>query len=68
MKTCSGPCGATLPLDDFYRDRRCPDGHRARCKRCHLASIYAERARNPERYRSYMREYMRETRGLRGAP
>lgn len=57
MKTCS-TCRKPLPLTDYHRDRRRPDGHKSRCKRCPLAPIYAERARNPARYRGYMRVYM----------
>jgi hypothetical protein len=34
MKTCTGPCGRTLPPDDFYRDKRSPDGRRSRCAGC----------------------------------
>lgn len=64
MKTCS-ICRKPLPMDEFHRDRAAPDGRRSSCKSCTLAPIYRERQQNPARYRAYMREYMRETQGLR---
>ena len=33
VKCCSG-CGVVKSLDDFHRDRKSPDGHRANCKEC----------------------------------
>lgn len=37
MKKCT-KCQNTLPVDDFYDDRRKADGKRAVCKACHVAS------------------------------
>lgn len=41
MKTCTG-CGHDKPLEDYYRQAKAPDGHRARCKTC-LKSDATER-------------------------
>lgn len=38
MKTCNR-CGEMLPLDEFYKEKRAPDGHYARCKTCHIAQV-----------------------------
>lgn len=32
-KTCT-KCGRTLPLSDFYADKKNTDGHRSWCKDC----------------------------------
>jgi Autographiviridae endonuclease VII len=71
VKRCK-QCDETKPLDDFYRDSGCRDGHRPECKRCNLARRKAayradpapviERAKrwqaeNPERYAQRQREY-----------
>lgn len=34
-KTCSGPCGRTLPLSSFGVNRARRDGRRSECKECH---------------------------------
>lgn len=33
-KTCTGPCGRDLPLEDFYKDAKIKSGLRAQCKVC----------------------------------
>lgn len=49
-KVCT-KCAARLPLDDFYRERRQPDGRRSICRRCHAAYMKAYREANPEKIR-----------------
>lgn len=34
MKLCCS-CSQLLPLTEFHRKKASPDGHQARCKRCH---------------------------------
>lgn len=47
MKRCK-KCGETKPLDDFYREKGCRDGHRPECKACNLAAKKAWYQRNRE--------------------
>lgn len=47
MKTCLGPCGRSLPLEEFYAQSNSAGRH-SRCKKCHNA-LCAENARKPER-------------------
>lgn len=66
LKRCT-KCGVEQPLDDFYRQRARPDGHREQCKTCvraynklrywidpehHKAKARAWQAANPERARA----------------
>lgn len=70
MKTCR-KCGASKPLDDYYRSPGMKDGHRHDCKTCnlddkhqrYLANPAAAKARvkrwqqeNPERLNAYRRD------------
>jgi hypothetical protein len=48
MKRCK-KCGATKPLDDFYREKSGRDGYRPECKACNLAARKAWYERNAER-------------------
>jgi len=48
LKHCP-TCNTHKPLDDFYADRRTPDGKKSQCKRCHTAGNV--RTRDPERKR-----------------
>lgn len=69
MKTCC-TCKVSLPLSEFYRDKRRTDGLYGRCKRCHLDATkrYAQehhaesaetarrwRERNPDKARAVSR-------------
>ena len=71
MKICK-VCGASKPLDDFYRAAGMRDGYRSDCKACNLAARAAkyredprkhiERVQrwqraNPGRYRAKLQEY-----------
>jgi hypothetical protein len=38
VKTCTGPCGALLPLEAYHRDRSRPDGRTSRCAGCRNAA------------------------------
>jgi len=48
LKACT-VCKEVKPLDDFYKERRAPDGRFARCKPCHLRVSRDWQARNSER-------------------
>lgn len=41
-------CGQVLPLLDFYKDARAPDGRYARCKRCHCGDCTKWAKSHPE--------------------
>lgn len=43
-KTCS-KCGKTLPLTEFYRNKRNSDGHHPQCKECMNKDFKSERER-----------------------
>ena len=43
MKQCRD-CNQTLPLGDFYRNHRMPDGYLRQCKRCHYVRYNVGRA------------------------
>jgi hypothetical protein len=63
-------CGATKPIDDFYRDSGMRDGYRSECKSC-LGDLRRKRydrdrevrrsqewrKQNPERFRAYQTAY-----------
>jgi hypothetical protein len=70
-KRCS-KCGEVKPLTEFYRAKRHPDGHRARCKDCcneqrrtgypaireRVAAEHRDyRERNPEKVRESLRRW-----------
>lgn len=76
MKRCK-KCGLWKPLDDFYREKGCKDGHRPECKQCNLAArkawyqknrqreiqrVRAWQLENPERHREKQRQYNHERR------
>lgn len=50
MKKCTGPCGETKPLSEFFKDKGFKDGHYSRCKKCKTAATMAWRKKNPKRY------------------
>jgi hypothetical protein len=56
MKTCSR-CKQVLPLDDFYVDRKTPDGRGAYCKNCARSVRKAHYADNLEKTRTAMLRY-----------
>ena len=69
-KVCTG-CGRSLPLDQFYRDRRKRDGQYSECKSCvkarraadlakRRAADKARRQRDPETARQRDRVYYQE--------
>lgn len=43
-RACSGPCGRSLPLDQFGKDARKPHGRRYVCKRCDREATRKRRA------------------------
>ena len=47
MKVCK-KCGATKPVDDFYRAAGMRDGYRSECKACNLAAKHERYLANPE--------------------
>ena len=48
-------CGQILPLDDFYKNKRSPDGHTNKCKEC--TKKYYQNPSNKERAKEYQKEY-----------
>ena len=59
-KVCKD-CGQELPLDAFYRDKKCSQGRKPRCKRC-----FEARRDTPEfieRRRARQRKYQRSPKG-----
>lgn len=48
-KTCNA-CNVPKPLDQFYKDKSQPDGHRCRCKACEKAKQAAYRAEHRNRF------------------
>jgi hypothetical protein len=65
QKKCS-QCGEVKPLDDFYRDGRTGDGHRADCKTCSKkrAEAYKSRydAEHPGERVAYMAQWREDNR------
>lgn len=55
-KTCT-KCGTTKPLNDYHNNKSRKDGKNNRCKECQLAATNAWRKANPERVRTYNREW-----------
>lgn len=53
-------CGLMKPLAEFYREKRLPDGLTIYCKPCHRK--ISQGSRDPEKHRTYNREYMRRMR------
>src|SRR4051794_8008100 len=53
MKVCK-MCGAELPLDAFYRDRKSKDGRYWYCKVCSDLKSKAWQAAHPERHRELL--------------
>lgn len=61
MKRCKC-CGVMKPLDEFYANRACKDGHEGTCKACRIerdARTYHERMEDPEA-RNSRREQQRK--------
>lgn len=54
-KTCR-KCGATLPLESFYKQSSMADGHLNICKECVKVRVRAYREKNIERIREYDRK------------
>ena len=52
-------CGETKALSEFYKHSEMKDGHLNKCKACTLVDVTTHRAKDPEKYRSRMREYGR---------
>lgn len=61
MKHCP-TCKTDKSLDDFYSDRRTPDGRKAQCKVCHTAGNI--RTRNRENARALNAAHMRRARAV----
>jgi 5-methylcytosine-specific restriction endonuclease McrA len=55
MKMCSR-CGAEKPLDEFFANKKSPDGKMACCKACKTAALYAWREKNRDKWNAYVRE------------
>ena len=66
MKTCT-KCDEEKPLDEFYRDRRSPQGRNSRCKPC-VSELGRKRYhRDLEKSRTYRRIYAKtHRRTIRG--
>jgi Autographiviridae endonuclease VII len=60
MKRCT-KCGIWKPLDEFYREKACRDGHRPDCKACNLARRKARYREDPQErvYRAARRDKTR---------
>lgn len=50
-------CGETKPFDAFGRNRSAKDGHQSSCKPCQSAAVLRSRAKHPEKFAAYQREY-----------
>jgi len=48
-------CGNTLPLTDFYKEKRVKDGRYAKCKKCHIEITQGRFNANKEKHRNYGR-------------
>lgn len=55
VKTCF-VCGATLPIDDFYRHPQMADGHLNKCKECCKTQAHKYRRLKTEYWREYDRQ------------
>lgn len=61
-KKCSGPCGRTLSLDNFQKDRTQPDGRKYRCKACQpkkgrrVESVAPKASLDPKKWQNTLRE------------
>jgi hypothetical protein len=62
LKRCR-KCGTTKPLDQFYRDRSLPDGHKNVCKPCVLTRLSLWRRANLNHVRRLNRRAARRIRG-----
>jgi hypothetical protein len=60
-KTCTGPCGRTLPAtaEHFHHAKTCKDGFRGKCKNCNNARKreYHTRPDVKDRHKEYCKEY-----------
>jgi hypothetical protein len=56
MRTCT-KCLQSLPLTEFYKDRRRKDGLQARCRRCYKAYNRERNAKDPQANTQWQREY-----------
>ena len=61
-KQCS-KCKDVKSLDDFYKNKRSPDGHRPNCKKCHNTA--SSQYQQTETYKEYKKEYMKAYRQTR---
>jgi len=66
MKRCK-KCGETKPLEDFYREKGCRDGHRPECKACNLAARKVWYAANKDREIERVKARQRENAERRNA-
>jgi len=55
-KACS-ECTTTKPIDEFYKDKVCVDGHSSICKECKTKKVYAWREANKDRYNASQRAF-----------
>lgn len=55
-------CRQTLPLSEFYRETKSPDGVRRQCKKCHIKTNQKYIERNRDLVRIKRRDYMRKYR------
>ncbi len=56
MKKCS-ECAEVKPLEDYYKDKKMPDGRRGECKTCKNKKVMVWRAENKNKYNTTMRAY-----------
>jgi len=64
MKTCS-KCALSKPLAEFYPYKSSPDGHQARCKRCHIQAVRRSEVKHRDSMLARRRAYAkRETKRI----
>lgn len=56
MKTCN-KCKIEKPLDKFFKDKHCSDGHYSICKSCKKLGVYKWRDNNKEKYNKSQRDF-----------
>tara|TARA_R110000744_G_C18855988_1_gene503326 strand:+ start:39 stop:449 length:411 start_codon:yes stop_codon:yes gene_type:complete len=55
MKQCKS-CGDQKPLSEFYKDKGAKDGHKGKCKVCHMSYINARYEANAEKNKAYQKK------------
>jgi hypothetical protein len=51
-KTCT-KCGCTKPIEEFYKDKQKPDGHRPDCKACNNETSHGWVKKNRDKHFGY---------------